>query len=85
MNRNQILSLYRSLLRAAWKFHNYNFREFAKRKVNYEFHKAKGLTDAGSIQQKYDYGVDQLNILKRQVIISSLYPEEASVLDVRKK
>eukprot|EP01040_Poterioochromonas_malhamensis_P002689 gene2689-2863_t len=83
VHRVQVLSLYRGLIRSANKFHNYNFRDFAKRKINYEFGKNKALTDSAIIQSQFQKGVEQLEALKRQVIINSLYPEESSVVEKR--
>lgn len=80
----QILQLYRLFLKSAMKFSNYNFKEFAKRKVRYEFRQNQTLADKASIEQKYQYGTQQLEILRRQVLISSLYPEAPSVISQRK-
>lgn len=81
MQSRQILSLYHALLANANKFHNYNFREFAKRRITREFRKNKVISDANLIEQKFLYGKEQLELVKRQVIISSLYPEAPSVIE----
>lgn len=78
--RSDVLGLYRSLLREAQKFNNYNFRNHAIRKTKWEFRHSRNL--AGSmIQEKYIYGKSQLEVLKRQVILGKLYPEDQSIVE----
>jgi hypothetical protein len=85
VSRNQILSLYHSLLKNAHKFHNYNFREFAKRRIIREFRMNRSVTDSKIVDEKYQSGLKELEVLKRQVIISSLYPEAPSVIEAYQK
>lgn len=83
ISRVHTLSLFRNLLRNAQKFVNYNFREHAKRRVAYEFHKNKNLEGADAVSA-YKRGIEQLQVVKRQAIINSLYPEPPSVILSRK-
>lgn len=74
-----VVQLYRQLLRNASRFANYNFREHAKRRIKYEFRQSKGLTPADA-EAKYVWGLDQANIVRRQAVVSQLYPQESSVV-----
>ena len=85
MNNQVVIALYRSFLQNARKFQNYNFREYARRKIKYEFQKGKALKEEAAIQRLYREGQEKLELLRRQVIISSLYPEEMSVIEKRIK
>jgi hypothetical protein len=80
--QTQVLGLYRTLLKEARKFNNYNFRNHAIRKTKWEFKHNKNLSDVKKIQDKYIYGKQQLDILKRQVILGQLYPEGQSIMEV---
>lgn len=78
-SRPQVLSLLRSLLRFGSKITNYNFREHAKRRALQGFRANRGLS-GNEAQIKYDEGLIQLNVLKRQSVISQLYPDMGSVI-----
>eukprot|EP01031_Cornospumella_fuschlensis_P042989 gene42989-52540_t len=79
-SRLQVLSLYRGILRNANKFPNYNFKAHAKRRTVAAFHECKSLVDSQQIQEKYRFGQDQLELIRRQALLSSLYPEDPSVV-----
>lgn len=79
--RIEILALYRSLLKEARKFNNYNFRNHAIRKTKWEFKHNKNISDAKTQEEKYTLGRQQLDTLKRQVILGQLYPEAQSVVE----
>jgi hypothetical protein len=81
VNRQQVLSLYRELIRKSKGFENYNFRSHALRKTRWEFKKNKSLQSSQQIYGKYEFGRKQLEILNRQITIGKLYPEEASVME----
>ena len=69
------LSLYRQLLRAARGFANYNFRDYAVRYVRDDFRAGSTLTDAEEIAKAFAKGQQQLKKLKRQSLVSQLYPD----------
>ena len=73
--RSASLSLYRQLLRAGQKFTNYNFRDYALRYVRDDFRRDSSLVDAQAIDAAYRRGVMQLEMLRRQSTISSLFPQ----------
>jgi hypothetical protein len=81
VSQAQKLALYRNLIRVSKNYQNYNFREFALRRSRWGFRDHVNDTDANAIKTQYDYGCAQLAILKRQVLISTLYPDAVSVME----
>ena len=71
---HQSLALYRQLLRASQRFTNYNFREYSLRRVRDDFRSSRQLAPADA-RRAYDYGVKELESLRRQVLVSELYPQ----------
>ena len=62
-NSKQVLGLYKQLLEKAYKFDNYNFREFAKRKIVDSFKANKSLKDDEAVKSFYNEGINQLAML----------------------
>lgn len=81
-SKPQVLSLLRSFLRHGSKITNYNFREHAKRRALQGFRANRALTGS-ELQSKFDEGRVQLEVLKRQAVISQLYPDMGSVISGR--
>ncbi|KGN64034.1 hypothetical protein Csa_014098 [Cucumis sativus] len=80
---SEILSLFRSLLRTARQFPDYNIREYIKRRTIDSFRENQTLSDASSISSVYAGGRAQLEVAKRQAIVYSLYaPKVKSIMDV---
>ncbi|XP_050359261.1 LYR motif-containing protein 4B [Nymphalis io] len=79
--RTQILSLYKSLLKEAHKFTNYNFRCYALRRVRDAFTENKSLSDPKLIKKAFENGKQNLEIIKRQVIIGDMYRTEKLVIE----
>ena len=74
-NQHQVRCLLRSLFRYTSKITNYNFRAHAMRRVKAGF--AMNRTAAGSdLIDIYAFGQKQLDIAKRQSIVSMLYPDK---------
>lgn len=78
-SRRLVLNLYHSLLDNAKRLDNYNFREHALRKIKWNFRKYKHVKHDEAIEL-YKVGNAELEVLKRQALISQLYPEEKSVM-----
>ncbi|KAJ1421462.1 Complex 1 LYR protein [Sesbania bispinosa] len=75
----EILSLFRSLLRVARQFLDYNIREYTKRRTIDAFRQNAALSDPPSIS----HGNSQLQVAKRQAVVYSLYaPQLPSVMDI---
>ncbi|XP_047038462.1 LYR motif-containing protein 4B [Helicoverpa zea] len=81
VTKQQILSMYRVLLREADKFPNYNFRAYALRRVKNAFRDNKTLTDPKLIKKQYDFATENLAVIKRQVLVGDLYKTEKLVIE----
>jgi LYR motif-containing protein 4 len=81
VNKAAVLSLFRSLSREGRKFTDYNFRDYARRRIGAGFRENVGLKSSEDISEQYKLGLDQLASVKRQAMVSSLYPEMISVMD----
>ncbi|QPG77110.1 hypothetical protein FOA43_004513 [Brettanomyces nanus] len=77
-SRTQVLQLYRNLLRASHEFESYNFREFFLRKTRKDFKQFRGVEDN---KKFYKEGLKQLGIIRRQSMISQMYPFEKMVVE----
>ncbi|KAL2898553.1 LYR motif-containing protein 4 [Bienertia sinuspersici] len=81
--RAEILQLYRSFLRVARKFPDYNIREYAKRRTIDGFHHNKSLSDSSSIAQAFSDAKAEFQIAERQALVYSLYaPKFRSIMDI---
>ncbi|XP_018835863.1 LYR motif-containing protein 4-like [Juglans regia] len=82
--RSEVLSLFRSLLRTARQFSDYNIREYTKRRTIDGFRLNRTLSDPDSITSAFSDGKAQLEVAKRQSIIYSLYaPKVKSIMDLK--
>lgn len=80
----EVLSLFRSLLRVARQFPDYNIREYTKRRTVDAFRQNATLSDPSSISSAFSHGKSQLDVAKRQAVVYSLYaPPLPSVMDLR--
>ncbi|KAK9135359.1 hypothetical protein Syun_014689 [Stephania yunnanensis] len=85
-SRAEILSLFRSLLRTAQKFSDYNIREYAKRRAIDGFRLNRDVSDPSMASWAYSEGKSQLEVAKRQAVVYSLYaPKVKSVMDVKSR
>jgi hypothetical protein len=81
MRSTQALGLYRRLMRAAGAFHNYNFREYALRRVRLGFHENKVVADSATASRLLAAGEKELETVRRQATISMLYQQARHVLE----
>lgn len=81
----QVLVLYKQLLEKSYKFDNYNFREYAKRKVSESFRENKSVSNPESITHLYNEGINELAMLQRQTAISQMYTFDKLVVEPLKK
>ncbi|KAH7405828.1 hypothetical protein DE146DRAFT_649796 [Phaeosphaeria sp. MPI-PUGE-AT-0046c] len=77
----QVRSLYRSLLRQGGQFAAYNFREYAKRRTRDAFQEHKSETGEQRIQELVQHGLKELQVLKRQTVISQFYQLDRLVVE----
>ena len=73
VNRTDTLRLFKDMLRASQQFTNYNFREYAMRMVRERFRESRTLSSAADITQAYQEGRVNLEMLRRQGSISSMF------------
>lgn len=81
----QVLGLYKQLLEKAYKFDNYNFREYFRRRVHDGFKENKALKDEEKITAFFNDAVSQLAVLQRQSTISQMFTFEKLVVEPLKK
>ncbi|CAM9401007.1 unnamed protein product [Phaeothamnion confervicola] len=78
--RSMAMGLYRSLRKTAKSMTDYNYREYSLRRSRLGFDQAKELEGADAMAA-YVKGLQDLQMLKRQALIGSLYPHEQSVME----
>ena len=84
-SRTAILSLYRSLLREGGQFSQYNFREYARRRTRDAFRQHKTETDPQRIHDLVNKGIKDLQMMRRQTVISKMYNMDKVVVEVQIK
>ncbi|KAM3269162.1 LYR motif-containing protein 4 [Capsicum chacoense] len=83
-SRVEILTLFRSLLRTARDFPDYNIREYTKRRTIDGFRQNKDLSDPSKVTGAFSDGRSQLEVAKRQAVVYSLYaPKVKSVMELK--
>ncbi|XAR50000.1 hypothetical protein NMG60_11004199 [Bertholletia excelsa] len=81
--RSQVLSLFRSLLRTARKFPDYNIREYTKRRAGDAFRHNRDLSDRSAIAAAFSDGKSQLEVADRQTVVYSLYtPKVKNIIEI---
>jgi len=81
--KREVISLYRAILRSSSQYENYGFRTLSRRKVITSFRDHKDLSPEDAAVQ-YVKGKEQLDVLKRQVAVSKLFPEQSlSVMEMK--
>ncbi|MBA0689333.1 hypothetical protein Goari_007065 [Gossypium aridum] len=79
--RTEVLQLYRSLLRVARQFCDYNIREYSKRRTIDAFRDNKNLTDPSQLSAAFSDGKAQLEVAKRQALVYSLYAPKRILIE----
>ncbi|KAF7272686.1 hypothetical protein GWI33_014550 [Rhynchophorus ferrugineus] len=79
--RNQVLKLYKMLLRESEKFESYNFRSYAVRRVKDAFRENQNLGNGDALKEKISEGHKNLEIIKRQVLISQMYKTDRLIIE----
>lgn len=70
--RQQVLGLYKNILRAASKWDHYGFREYTKIRARDAFQQNKGLTNQEDISKCIKEAQDNLGIFRSSYILISL-------------
>ena len=84
ITRNCVLSLYRQLLRESTKFDAYIYRKYAFRRIRDAFRDNKNICDQKIIEVLFKDGQNNLDIIRRQVIINKLYKSDKLVVEQNK-
>ena len=79
-SRTATLKLYRNMIRSGKKIDHYNFREYAIRRIRFEFKAHTYLESSEQVVEKLNVAVDQHKMLCRMQTMSNLYHGENSVL-----
>ncbi|KAL2112214.1 hypothetical protein VUR80DRAFT_8274 [Thermomyces stellatus] len=77
----QVRSLYRQLLRNGNALTTYNFREYARRRTRDAFREHAGEQDPARIREYIQKGKKELEVLKRQAVISSFFSFDKLVVE----
>lgn len=77
---DSIQNLYKALLRHARSFPQYNYRNYALRKIKEEFAAAKELKTPEELNKFVEKEKENLEQLKRMIKVQSLYANESSKL-----
>ncbi|KAM3062365.1 hypothetical protein ACUV84_005376 [Puccinellia chinampoensis] len=83
-SKAEVLSLFRTFLRTARKFSDYNIREYTGRRAADAFRDNRALADAPAAAAAFADGKQQLEVAKRQVLVYSLYaPKSKNVVEMK--
>ncbi|XP_067857888.1 LYR motif-containing protein 4 [Heptranchias perlo] len=77
----QVLSLYRVMLKESKKFSSYNYRTFAIRRIKDTFRENKNVTNPEVIQELIEKAKDNVEIIRRQVLIGQLYTTQKLIIE----
>ncbi|GKT62600.1 iron-sulfur cluster biosynthesis protein isd11 [Colletotrichum tofieldiae] len=77
----QVRSLYRQLLKTGDQFAAYNFREYAKRRTRDAFRENQAVEDPRRVQELIQKGLNELQILKRQTVVSQFFQFDRLVVE----
>ncbi|KAG8074321.1 hypothetical protein GUJ93_ZPchr0006g42917 [Zizania palustris] len=82
--RAEVMSLFRSLLRTARQFSDYNIREYTRRRAADAFRENRALGDVPAAAAAFAYGKKQLEVAKRQAVVYSMYaPKAKSIMEMK--
>ncbi|KAG9687960.1 hypothetical protein KCU95_g10743, partial [Aureobasidium melanogenum] len=77
----KVRSLYRKLLRQGNQFAAYNFREYATRRTKDAFRQHMSESDSSKIQELLERGNKELQMLKRQTVVSQFFQLDRLVVE----
>ncbi|KAL8784547.1 MAG: hypothetical protein Q9213_003895 [Squamulea squamosa] len=72
---------FRSLLRQSSQFAAYNFREYAKRRTRDAFREHMAETEERRVQELMQKGLKELQVLKRQTVVSQFFQLDRLVVE----
>ena len=81
VRRADVLSLYRSMLRAANAFASYNFRRYFVDRIQRGFREHQHEADPKRVSELIAVGRQELGVLRRQSTINGLYSKDKLVVE----
>lgn len=81
MEKKQILSLYRQLLKSSRLFTHYNFREYVYTRTRDAFHANKNIQDEKLISSLYQQGLEDLKVAQRQGWLNAQFSMDPLVVE----
>ncbi|XP_048731538.1 LYR motif-containing protein 4-like [Ostrea edulis] len=75
------IQIYKILLRESRKFKSYNYREYAVRRVRDAFKEHKNEQDPKKITSLLKSAEENLDIIRRQVLIGEMYSEGSLIIE----
>ena len=75
------LSLYRSMVREAKRIVDYNFREYALRRVRVGFEQGRSLAGREELSAALKEAEEGMGIIRRTAVMGGLYPHSRSVME----
>ncbi|CAJ0584102.1 unnamed protein product, partial [Mesorhabditis spiculigera] len=76
------IAIYKQLQREAAKFPQTNYRSFFHRRIRDHFAKNSSVTDPQQQAELYKEAERNLQVLRRQAVVYSLYPHQKTVVEV---
>lgn len=76
----EVIKLYRTFLKKAKLFKDYNMRSYIERCVKEDFHKYKNEKNPETLEKLLEKAKENLAIIERQGIISQLYQSKPSII-----
>lgn len=80
-SKNHVLKLYKTMLRESQKFSSYNYRQYALRRIRDSFRAGRSLADSTKIMEAVQKAEENLEMIKRQVVVGNLYAAEKLVIE----
>ncbi|KAK3021018.1 hypothetical protein RJ639_045149 [Escallonia herrerae] len=78
-SRSEILALFRSFLRTARQYTDYNIREYTKRRTSDAFRRNGHISHPAAAAAAFSDGKSQLEVARRQAVVYSLYAPKGSL------
>ena len=72
----QVACLYHQLMRNANQFDSHMYRSYALRRIRHAFTEGRNLKDEDKIKSAIEEAKTTLPIVRRQALLSQLYPDE---------
>jgi LYR motif-containing protein 4 len=85
VNKLQILQQYRNILKSSKLFQEIGIRKYIERITREDYRKFKNLKENSKIEEFFQKGEKQLELVRRQGKISSLYITKPSVIELNPK